>query len=839
MVTSCHCALIVLLGAGLIAGTPVVHASPSSALRLQELQLAVEGQTKTLTFAFSSPPMSVRAFPLNAPSRLVIDVSGPVSSQPPATYFIADSLLWRVRQGSHPRHMRFVLDFSGNTIPRFVVEQQGSRVRAVLHISDGMAQAARTQMLFPHTKNPTPVRRMTPSRALAPPPQRPDALAQVASATGNTATAAGETTPAPKQRTPQTPPTPSGVGTQPMSASSVLRLQELRLASTDNQKTVAFRFSRPPTAVYSFTLTAPPRLVVDVTGPVSGEPSARYAAADPLFQRVRMGSHPSRLRFVLDIKGGRIPPFVVAHNEAVVTATFTLPTPQVAQTQVLFTRSTPVALAAHTPETPPPAALSAHAADELPAQTDTPARQHLAQALADGQGSAGLAPPRRPKKSLLRSYRERIDGIGFVKNASAYRFHSPHQFSKVQNWLQVEADIELTDWAIFTTIGRIIIDPVNHLETAYNNNTSPVGRWHIGDTFEAEWREAYLELVLGDFDVRLGRQQIVWGESIGLRILDVINPQDFREFILENFIDARIPLWGTRVDYTLGAWTLEGLWLVDFEADRPADQGSEWQFQPEFIPRPALPLGPPPPFPSVQVADVKKPQDGRFSDSEVGFRVTRFLRNMDVSLNYFHAWSDFPVPFRRTLSPNNFLVEPSHERFHLFGGAFNYAFDVFVIRGEGGVKLGQYFVSQDPTDTDGVLQREFLSYVLGFDWTVSDNLLANIQFFQNVIFNKPSNVRMDAVNNALSLFLRADFWNETLFPEFVIIYGINAGDTMIRPRIKYQFTDLLSVTVGMDFFTGSRSGFFGQFSAPASRRDRYFTGRNNRIYLEVKRSFSF
>ena len=185
------------------------------------------------------------------------------------------------------------------------------------------------------------------------------------------------------------------------------------------------------------------------------------------------------------------------------------------------------------------------------------------------------------------------------------------------------------------------------------------------------------------------------------------------------------------------------------------------------------------------------------------------------------------------------MIAPRHERFHLLGGTFNYAFDVFVIRGEGGLKLGEHFVSTDPREGDGVKQREFLSYVLGLDWTVNDNLTANFQFFQNVIFNKPKDVPDEAVNNIVSVFLRADFLNETLFPQFAALYGINFGDFLLRPLVEYQINDFLTVKLGIDVFLGSRSGLFGQYAAPAGRlRDNHFTGRNDRIFLEVKRSFA-
>ncbi len=612
---------------------------------------------------------------------------------------------------------------------------------------------------------------------------------------------------------------------------------------------MVLQFSQAPKAIHAFPLSVPTRLVIDVIGPVLPLPSATYPAKDTLLRRVRVGAHPQHLRFVLDLKGEKLPTFSVEQQGDRVSAVLQTPdrpTPE-PRAQILF-ESPELSSFAHSTSRPPASTPDPPRAARR--GTAAPPRAPFSEPVATPGSTAGgrqspgrvaLAarrPRREPQPGLLETLRDRLDVTGYVKNETAVRLYSPHQLSKSQNWLQAEIEFELTDWAELTILGRSMFDPVNHLETNIEDfRTSPVDRLEGGDSFQAELRELYLDVLYDDFDIRLGRQQIVWGESIGLRILDVINPQDFREFILNDFIDARIPLWGLRVDYALSDWTFEGLWLPDFEANRPADQGGEFQFR--NAPLPALPLQPPPPLPSIQMESARQPEDWRLSDSEVGFRVTRFLRNMDLSLNYFYSWSDFPVPFRRVLSPNTFRFEPRHERFHLIGGSFNYAFDVFVVRGEGGLRLGEHFVSGDPLDRDGIRQRELLSYVLGLDWTVHDNLMANVQFFQNVIFNAPSVLVGESVENAVSLLLLSDFLHETLHPQLLVLYGINFGDLMIRPQVRYDFSDYLSATIGADFFTGSRSGFFGQFAAPVRAHDRYWTGRNSRFFLEVKHSFAF
>ena len=68
----------------------------------------------------------------------------------------------------------------------------------------------------------------------------------------------------------------------------------------------------------------------------------------------------------------------------------------------------------------------------------------------------------------------------------------------------------------------------------------------IGNRAEVELREFFLEGVFDRAQWRIGKQQVVWGQADGLKVLDVVNPQSFRAFILEDFEDSRLPLWTAR-----------------------------------------------------------------------------------------------------------------------------------------------------------------------------------------------------------------------------------------------------------------------------------------------------
>ena len=130
---------------------PAAFAQPDS-LYLQEIHLATEGGTRQVLFHFSHPPDSIHAFSLSSPSRIVLDVHGPVQNLPSRTYRAEDTLLRQVRTGSHPQRLRLVLDLNGQTDPVYSVEHQATKVIAKfgeqIEVQDGGAPPVRTQLLF-------------------------------------------------------------------------------------------------------------------------------------------------------------------------------------------------------------------------------------------------------------------------------------------------------------------------------------------------------------------------------------------------------------------------------------------------------------------------------------------------------------------------------------------------------------------------------------------------------------------------------------------------------------------------------------------------------------------
>jgi hypothetical protein len=67
-------------------------------------------------------------------------------------------------------------------------------------------------------------------------------------------------------------------------------------------------------------------------------------------------------------------------------------------------------------------------------------------------------------------------------------------------------------------------------------------------THDNDLREVYLNATPGNWRFRIGKQQIVWGESDGFRMADVINNLDYSwHYFPPPWQDIRIPVWASDI----------------------------------------------------------------------------------------------------------------------------------------------------------------------------------------------------------------------------------------------------------------------------------------------------
>lgn len=373
---------------------------------------------------------------------------------------------------------------------------------------------------------------------------------------------------------------------------------------------------------------------------------------------------------------------------------------------------------------------------------------------------------------------------------------------KLELLVEPELEIGLSNDARITTIARLRADS--------EENISP------GDHTQTDLRELYLDTTVRDSILIAGKQQIVWGKADGLKVLDVVNPQDFREFILDNFDKSRIPLWSVNTEIPVNEFTLQLLWIPDQTYHEFAEAGGTYAFTSPMI------VSPTPVGVDVVVNSIATPDD-TFGDADWGMRLSTFWNGWDLTINYLYHYNDTPVLFRQIKQTTNgvqVVINPEHKRSHLIGGTFSNTFGDLTLRGEVGYSTDRYIATTDNSDTDGVVKVNELSYVLGFDWYGFTDTLISTQLFQTYLDkNKPGMINGD-VSTRATLLLKRSFLNETVNAEVLWLHDLDIEDGMVRPKITYELNDEINLYAGADIFYGDEKGLFGQFR----RTDRLTTG---------------
>src|SRR5437764_13406609 len=132
---------------------------------------------------------------------------------------------------------------------------------------------------------------------------------------------------------------------------------------------------------------------------------------------------------------------------------------------------------------------------------------------------------------------------GFVDGLAAYTYSAPAHWSRAVARVQLAAQGQISEDIKWKLSGRADVDGVYFGSNFYLDDVKQNQRVSLF------YRENYLDFAAGDWDFRIGAQQIVWGEVVGLFFADVVSARDMREFLLPSFDIIRIPQGAARAEY--------------------------------------------------------------------------------------------------------------------------------------------------------------------------------------------------------------------------------------------------------------------------------------------------
>lgn len=350
---------------------------------------------------------------------------------------------------------------------------------------------------------------------------------------------------------------------------------------------------------------------------------------------------------------------------------------------------------------------------------------------------------------------------------------------------------------------------------------SPILYHYNADSIDFRLKELYLDLNFESFDIRVGKQQIVWGKADGVFITDIVSPLNLTEFLLPDFDEIRTGVIATKFDYYIGNNTFELIWIPIFTPTEKPAASSMWFIQPDF-----------PATPTFNYA--KEMIEPTLENSEVFVKYTAMTSLIDFEMMAAYTWDDNPAMYvdkefaidTATQTPylSGLLITPEHHRLYVGGGSFSTEIAGYILRGEAAYYNSKYFQTEDMTQPGGLIQKDYLHYLVGVDFNLGGVVLST-QFIQQTILDYDNPILNVETENTMTFLVRYDMFRETLHLELFSYVGLTSEDALIRPKITYDFEDSFSIMLGSNIFVGDESGRFGQY------RD------NSMIYTKIKYNF--
>lgn len=403
------------------------------------------------------------------------------------------------------------------------------------------------------------------------------------------------------------------------------------------------------------------------------------------------------------------------------------------------------------------------------------------------------------------SFKPTASWRGFSQLEFAETLANPKHASKFRLRTELANLGQLSPGIKWKLSARVDYDAIYDISDFY---AYPVRHDHRFDLF---LRENYLDISAGDFDFRLGRQHIVWGEMIGLFFVDVVSAKDMREFVLPDFDIMRIPQWAVRAEYTKNDFHADLIWIPFASLDEIGRPGGD--FYPFRLPF------------NAPVNFLKEDRSGRnISNANYGIRLSQLMNGWDVSAFYYHSLDATPT-FHRVSQPwEPLLFQAQHHEIDQAGGTVTKDLGSAVLKGEFVYTHGRRFNVTRPTALDGLVKQNTIDYALGLDFTLPLDVRMNLQFFQRAYLNHDRDIFQKRLESGGSIFLQSDFWRD-LQGQVLLIHSFNRAEWMLRPRLNWSFARNWKLAVGADFFKGPPTGLFGRFD------------NSDRVYTELRFSF--
>jgi len=404
---------------------------------------------------------------------------------------------------------------------------------------------------------------------------------------------------------------------------------------------------------------------------------------------------------------------------------------------------------------------------------------------------------------------------GYMKLLTIYNFADYEPDSGETDWqglnrLRAELKLDLT--FDFPGSWKLFVSGKGNYDFAFIINGREEYTSEVLDRYEneAEFDETYLfGRLFNQIDIKVGRQIMGWGKADMLRVTDVLNPIDRRDFGLVDIDDLKLPVTMTRFDTRLGQWGLSASAIHEIRFNK------SWVYGSEFYPGKT-----PPPDEDVPSSTI--------DNTEFALALNRNFKGWDIAFFFADIYDDTPHYERVISYPSGPpLVKLRHSRLHMFGAAMAMVNDNWLWKAE-----GAYF---DGIEFFNVAGQTFsrADFLLGFEYTGFRETTISVEAahrhlldFDSRLEASPDNAREDLLDLAMKI--TRSFRHQTLRVNLTTnVYSDYARRASAFQHffVEYDVSDSIEVAAGIVFYQSGEQEKYRNI------------GNNDRVHFDIKYSF--
>ncbi len=332
-----------------------------------------------------------------------------------------------------------------------------------------------------------------------------------------------------------------------------------------------------------------------------------------------------------------------------------------------------------------------------------------------------------------------------------------------------------------------------------------------GTTVKPDLQELYIDWFGNSFDLRIGKQKILWGKADGVFITDLVSPKNLSSFLTKDISELRLGVTGIKFDYFAGPHQLEAVWLPVFTPTILPSPMSIWAVSPNFSVLPTI-------------TPVVHPE-ASLENAEYFARYSYLGSDFDLQVMGGWFWNDTPIATitSKTVAPGPVLtsisIQPEYYQVAVAGLAASLPLGPLVIKGETAHTWNQRYQANFMKHPEGWAEKNALQYLVGGDISFIGATLS-VQWVQDSIFDYDESLFRDEILNSMTAILQRSFNRETIKAEVFTVVSFTDRDAMIKPLLSWIPGNGFQISLGGWFFFGD-TGQFGQYA------------KNNGIFLST------